>query len=668
MLLLVVGIMAVTALVLMLLTKTDLEKKMLEVEEKSVGNVIYLIKLNIEGQYNNFLFHKLFTLEKHKNQMRNLASVIVSGIDRFYQMYESGLLQEQEAKSLALDWTRSLRYDEDAYFFVYDKHCTVLSHPNPDVIGKNMSSIKNIKGLPVFESMMQEAKTKGGGFTVFSWDSLGEEKALKKFGYFTFYSKWKWMIATAPNLENVELDAQERLDLIIKDLKKTFKEIRIAESGYLFLFNGKKEIIIHPSLSSDGLLEVKNPVTGHLLVDDLMAASQHPEKPIEYLWAEPSSQGEHKLYESYVSYFKTLDWYIASSAQKDEIRMPAKVVVLRQMLLISIIFIIGFILTYFLVKKISEPLRKLTKYAKELPKHDFTLPRHLLSGIEELPVKYKDEVGKLAESFLFMEDALRQYIINLQETTAAKERIESELKIAHDIQMGILPKIFPPFPDRSEFDIYATIEPAKEVGGDLYDFFFMDDYHLYFAIGDVSGKGVPASLFMAVTKTLIKAKATKGLTPQRVLSRVNQDLSMDNPSLMFVTLFLGILNIRTGEMEYSNGGHNPPYLIHSNGDLEPLEMTQGMALGVMEDFLYQSKKIVLQKGDTIFLYTDGVTEATNEKEALFSEKRLEKEISVLKDKPIEEFAAGVMEKIRAFCQGVPQTDDITMMLLRFFGQ
>jgi sigma-B regulation protein RsbU (phosphoserine phosphatase) len=668
MLLLVVGIMAVTALVLMLLTKTDLEKKMLEVEEKSVGNVIYLIKLNIEDQYKSFLFHKLFTLEKQKNQMRNLASVIVSGIDRFYQMYESGLLQEQKAKSLALDWTRTLRYDEDAYFFVYDKHCTVLSHPNHDVIGKNMSSIKNMKGLPVFESMMNEAKTKGGGFTIFSWDSLGDEKDLKKFAYFTFFSKWQWMIATASNLENVELDAQERLDLIVKDLKKTFKEVRIAESGYLFLFNGKKEIIIHPSLSKDGLLEVKNPVTGHLLVDDLMAASQHPEKPTEYLWAEPSSQGEHKLYESYVSYFKTLDWYIASSAQKDEIRMPAKVLVLRQLLLISIIFIIGFILTYFLVKKISEPLRKLTEYAKELPKHDFTSPGHLLSGIEELPVKYKDEVGKLAESFLFMEDALRQYIINLQETTAAKERIESELKIAHDIQMGILPKIFPPFPDRSEFDIYATIEPAKEVGGDLYDFFFMDDYHLYFAIGDVSGKGVPASLFMAVTKTLIKAKATQGLTPQRVLSRVNQDLSMDNPSLMFVTLFLGILNIRTGELEYSNGGHNPPYLIHSNGDLEPLETTQGLALGVMDDFVYQSKKIVLQKGDTIFLYTDGVTEAMNEKEVLFSEQRLEKEITVLKDKSIEEFAAGVMEKIREFSQEVPQTDDITMMLLRFFGQ
>ena len=147
-------------------------------------------------------------------------------------------------------------------------------------------------------------------------------------------------------------------------------------------------------------------------------------------------------------------------------------------------------------------------------------------------------------------------------------------------------KIFPPFPDRSDFDIFATIEPAKEVGGDLYDFFFLDEEHLCFAVGDVSGKGVPAALFMAVSKTLIMTKATKGLTSEAVLNRVNEDLSLDNPSMMFVTLFLGILNVRTGELEYCNGGHNPPYILRKNGDVEVMEMTGGMALGVMEDFVY----------------------------------------------------------------------------------
>ena len=293
-------------------------------------------------------------------------------------------------------------------------------------------------------------------------------------------------------------------------------------------------------------------------------------------------------------------------------------------------------------------------------------------GKGELETKFdirtRDEIRELGNAFNEMTTNLKNHINQLADVTATKERIESELKVARDIQMGILHKIFPPFPDREDFDIFATIEPAKEVGGDLYDFFFLDDDHLCFAVGDVSGKGVPAALFMAVSKTLIMTKATKGLTSEKVLNRVNEDLSLDNPSMMFVTLFLGILNIRTGELEYCNGGHNPPYLLRKNGDIEPIEMTGGMALGIIEDFSYQSKKIHIGKGDTIFLYTDGVTEAMNEKYELFSEKRLEDEIAALKDKPVQEVVAGIMEKVMAFSEGVPQTDDITMMILRFYGR
>jgi sigma-B regulation protein RsbU (phosphoserine phosphatase) len=330
-----------------------------------------------------------------------------------------------------------------------------------------------------------------------------------------------------------------------------------------------------------------------------------------------------------------------------------------QAVLISLCFLtIAIILMWVLARGISRPIVNLTEEIKNIK--DF--PLALISEDETA------EVADLKDAFNQMGDQLKEYMENLKETTAAKERIESELKIAHDIQMGILPKIFPAFPDRHEFDIYATLEPAKEVGGDLYDFFFMDDDHFCFTVGDVSGKGVPASLFMAITKTLIKTKATQGLTAVTILTRVNEDLSLDNPSVMFVTLFLGILNVRTGELEYCNGGHNPPYLIHTNGSLEPMETTNGMALGVMEDFQYTSKRIVLEKGTTIFMYTDGITEAMNEREELFSEERLEKELSVLKDKTTKEMAVGIMERIKTFSEGVPQFDDITMLMLRFYGE
>jgi sigma-B regulation protein RsbU (phosphoserine phosphatase) len=196
----------------------------------------------------------------------------------------------------------------------------------------------------------------------------------------------------------------------------------------------------------------------------------------------------------------------------------------------------------------------------------------------------------------------------------------------------------------------------------------MDDDHLCFTIGDVAGKGVPAALFMTVTQTLNKTKAMQGRSPGDILASVNRDLSLENPSFMFVTLFVGILNIHTGELEFCNGGHNPPYIIRVSGTIEAMEMTDGLALGIKGDFSYRSKKTWLKPGDTVFLYTDGVTEAMNQKKELFTPKRLEQGLSGLRDRPLDQMAAGIVERIKAFSQGEPQADDITMLILRFHGE
>ena len=312
---------------------------------------------------------------------------------------------------------------------------------------------------------------------------------------------------------------------------------------------------------------------------------------------------------------------------------------------------------------LAEAFRQMAKTQSERVK----VAETIASGNLEVPVELVSDKDTLGKALDKMAKDLKSYIATIEETTAAKERIESELRIARDIQMGTLPKIFPPFPDRSEFEIYATLEPAREVGGDLYDFFFIDDDHLCFAVGDVSGKGVPAALFMAISKTLVKMKATEGLTSDEVLTRINQDLSVDNPSLMFVTLFLGILNIRTGELVYSNAGHEPPYVIRNNGDIEPLELTGGVMLGVEEDFVYQSGRIVLKEGETLFLYTDGVTEAMDNDDQLFSDARVQKTLARLKQGEIKDILHGVRSEIETFTQGSPQSDDITMLALRFYG-
>lgn len=287
--------------------------------------------------------------------------------------------------------------------------------------------------------------------------------------------------------------------------------------------------------------------------------------------------------------------------------------------------------------------------------------------IELPPVKSGDEVGKLTAAFHYMKTSLKEYIAKLTEATAAKERIESELKIASEIQMGILPKKFPPFPDRTEFDIFATIKPAKEVGGDFYDFFFIDQNHLCFVIADVSGKGIPAAIFMAVTRTFIKAIAASGISPGELLTKVNEELCIGNDSNMFVTIFCGILDTKTGEIMYTNAGHNPPLIIQDGKQVKWLEGERNIFIGAMEQVNYKTDRIVLHHGDALFMYTDGVTEAMNEREDQFTGERLEKEIIALQDKPIQEIVDEIMEKVVSFAHGVSQSDDITMLALQFKG-
>jgi len=253
----------------------------------------------------------------------------------------------------------------------------------------------------------------------------------------------------------------------------------------------------------------------------------------------------------------------------------------------------------------------------------------------------------------------------LTEAYVEKQRIEESLRLASDIQMSMLPQIFPPFPDRSEFDIFATIKPAKEVGGDFYDFFFIDPDNLYFCIGDVSGKGVPASLFMAVTKTLIKAIATRNMHPDEILTRVNRELCKDNDAMMFVTIFSGILDTKTGEMYYSNGGHNLPYLINQNEGISALGDCVDIALGIHEEAVYKRRKVTLHAGDWIFLYTDGVTEAMDIHKNLFSDERLMNLLEDQKHHGPEESLTKTLNELKNFSSGAPQADDITMLALKY---
>ena len=245
------------------------------------------------------------------------------------------------------------------------------------------------------------------------------------------------------------------------------------------------------------------------------------------------------------------------------------------------------------------------------------------------------------------------------------ESIKNDLAVAGEIQQAILPRKFPPFPKLADVvDIYASMTPAKDVGGDFYDFFRIDEDRIGFVIADVSGKGVPASLFMAVSRTLIRATGVRGVPSHECINSVNKLLCNESLDSMFVTVFYGIYNIKTGEVDYTNAGHNPPYLLRRNNTVEPLPLSKNFIVGVFDDFVYTNSSLVLEPGDALILYTDGVTEAFNENREMFSESGLEKTLKSVPGAGSEEISEAILEDLKDFVGEEPQSDDITMLVLK----
>lgn len=312
----------------------------------------------------------------------------------------------------------------------------------------------------------------------------------------------------------------------------------------------------------------------------------------------------------------------------------------------------------YITSSMTRPLRRLAEATKEIAEGNFDAA---------LPAQHsRDEAGMLTQNFQAMQKSLKDYIRNLTETTAAKERIQGELKVATDIQTSLLPRIFPPFPDRPEIEIFASMVPAKEMSGDFYDFFFIDDRHLCFLIADVADKGVPAALYMMVAKTLLKSELQRLGDPALALASVNGTLAADNDTCMFATAFVAVLDTGSGRIRYANAGHNPPLLLDADG-VRYLSVKSGFVLGPMPDSVYETESRELQPGDAFFLYTDGVTEAKNPVEALYGEPRLAEVLRQVAGEPPEQMVRRIQADVLQHAAGAPQSDDITLLAVRFRG-
>ena len=317
---------------------------------------------------------------------------------------------------------------------------------------------------------------------------------------------------------------------------------------------------------------------------------------------------------------------------------------------------LGFL--FYMERTVTKPIESMSKIAKTFGKNTDIYERinHILQKCQKY-IYFTSEVGELARSYKEMATELDDYVKNLTEATAKQQKIHTELSIATTIQRAALSKPI----EVEGFDNYAIMRPALEVGGDFYDNFLIDDEHLALLIADVSGKGVPAALFMMVSKIVLKHNLQHGLSPAEALNSANNELAEHNVHDMFVTCICGILNIKTGKLVYANAGHEKPFIRHKDGEFKTADVKSGFVLAGMPGYKYQNFEVQLQPGDTIFTYTDGIPEATNEKDEEFGMERLQKVLNDAKDDSVRLMCRKVRMAVKEFSGKAPQFDDITML-------
>ena len=355
---------------------------------------------------------------------------------------------------------------------------------------------------------------------------------------------------------------------------------------------------------------------------------------------------------------------ICADASVDRVNSEIFNSVLRQVLTSAALFILA---TFFLYKFISSRiLKRISGLERSVEEYSISKDPGIAEKISKNSGQ-TDEIGRLSDRFAGMIIALEDYMINLQKITTEKERIGAELNVATKIQADMLPRVFPAFPNREDINIYATMNPAKEVGGDFYDFFLVDDKHIALVIADVSGKGVPAALFMVIAKALIKNRMQMGEKPAEALKNVNEQLCEGNEAELFVTVWLALINLETGEGIEANAGHEYPAIRHKGGNFELIKTKHSPAVATFEGLKFRENEFKLGPGDMLFVYTDGVTEATNINNELFGEKRLLETLNRNLEADPETLLPAVRKDIDEFVGEAPQFDDITMLGFIFYG-
>ena len=470
------------------------------------------------------------------------------------------------------------------------------------------------------------------------------------------------------------LEGSTKLD----NLQKFVAEMNFGENGFSVLITKEGQLVYSPRDTGDLAME-------DMISTDIFASYNGELKNLVRRAMKGESGFDELTIDSeeyYAAYdpVESVGWIQMTFVPKEDLERPTELLLkdLDQQfdktleeqggffdrdlgIMIAVLFILMAVtiaVAIHLADSMTRPIHEITEQVRNFDEE------HLVFEMDD-SYRTGDEIEVLAKAFEALSERIRLYIEEVFKMSRERENVAAELAMAASIQSGMLPVIFPAFPDREDFDVYAIMNPAREVGGDFYDFFLVDDFHICVLVGDVSGKGVPAAMFMAISKALIKDQILQAIPLSEAANRVNQTLCENNEAGLFVTSWMGVLDLRTGVMTYVDAGHNAPILHRKNGKCEFLDSKKCVPLAFLDDFRYKSTTIQLHPGDRLFLYTDGATEARNPEREFFGDGRLLSVLEKAVEKKPQMILTETLQALNGFMNGEPQYDDITMLLLDY---
>lgn len=655
--LLVVASIALSVGLALYLTWRMVGETMIRMEEKSFASLMLVEEESLNAAFMNQLAAKVSAVRDRKNQLKETAERASRELATLDKMLPKG----ESRENLCREMLKSMDSGEIRMELLHmsDLLAGGISRLGlrPDTPDAKQRSLKDIlehlpRGGDFAVMELPRSLTVAG--SAFALTSDLERPALAFFlplyGSSQKNDAADQVLVTLTSLEDLEIQAAASETALLEATREKFGSMNLYRHGFVALLNAQGDI-----LASGG--------EGELPRENLMAALNEARQKGQTQRILPSIYGDLLCL---VSYSRAFDWYTVMTAPLSEISVPSDALLSRLIAISLIIMLLTLIIALVMLMRSLRPLALLTRKTDEISGMDVSAP-DVLEKLEALtaqglPLERRDEMGRLARAFARMGRALAENIRKLMAATASKERMEGELSAARDIQMGILP---PPdgAPEICGFSASAFLDPAKEVGGDLYDFFTTRDGKRALVLGDVSGKGVPAALFMSMTVTLVRYAMDSGLDPAAAMSRVNAMLEEHNPGNMFVTLFLALYDPKSGELAYANGGHCPPCIVDARSERPPrlLEHLSGPLVGVMPDLDYELFLDRLNDGETCLLFTDGVTEAMNESKELYGEKRLMDFMAQHRSAKPKELLSLIFEDLVRYRGEEPQSDDITML-------